>query len=97
MRMALHIRGRALVFRNIHRRQLRHINARARLEHIRQRDAENDRHRSDHFEIKDGFCTDAAQLLRVTHPGNPYHQRRDDNRHHNHFDQMDKDITGRRQ
>jgi hypothetical protein len=69
--MALHFCGCALVFRNIHRRQLRHINTRARLEHIRQRDAKNDRDRSDHFEIKNRFCADTAELLRVADPGNP--------------------------
>ncbi len=97
MRMALHFCGCALVFRNIHRRQLRHINTRARLEHIRQRDAKNDRDRSDHFEIKNRFCADTAELLRVADPGNPNHQRRNDNWHHNHLDQMNKDITGWRQ
>ncbi len=53
-------RGGLRVFRNIHRRQLRHIDAGAWLEHVRQRDAEDDGNRGDHFEIDDGFRADAA-------------------------------------
>ncbi len=49
----------------------------------------------DHFEIENGFCTDAAQLFCITDSGNTDHQRRDDNWHHDHFDQMNKDIARR--
>ena len=60
VRMALHVSGCTLVFRNIHRSQLRHINPGTRLEHVRQGDTENDRNRSDHFEIDNGFRTNTT-------------------------------------
>ena len=95
--MALHFCGRILIFRNIHGRQLRHINPGTRLENIRQRDAKNNRYGGDHFEIENGFGANTAQLFCITHPGNTNHQRGDNNRHDDHFDQMDKDIARRRQ
>ena len=60
MRMALHLSGGILVFRNINRRQLRHINARSRLKDVGQGDTQHDRHRGDHFEIDNRFGADPA-------------------------------------
>ncbi|SSM08286.1 Uncharacterised protein [Klebsiella pneumoniae] len=56
--MALHFGGGVLIFRNINCRQLRHINARPRLEDVGQGDTQHNRHRGDHFEIDNGFGTD---------------------------------------
>ncbi len=95
MRVALYFCSRALIFRNIHGRQLRHINPGTRLEHIRQRDPKDNRHGGDHFEIENSFSTNAAQLFCITDSGDTDNQRRDDNGHNNHFDQMDKDIARR--
>ena len=60
VRMALHFGGGVLIFRNINCRQLRHINARPRLEDVGQGDTQHNRHRGDHFEIDNGFGADPA-------------------------------------
>ena len=97
MSVALHLCGGVLIFRDIDRRQLRHINAAARLEDVRQGDPQHNRHRGDHFKIDNGLGADAAQLLGVAYTRNAHHQRRDDNRDDNHFNQVDKDIARRGQ
>ena len=95
--MALHLCRCTLIFRNIHRGQLRHINAATRLEDVGQGNPQHDRHGGDHFKIDNGFRADSAQLLRVANAGNPDNQRRDNNRNDDHLDQVDKDIARRRQ
>ena len=97
MRVALHFCRCALVFRNIHRRQLRHINTGTRLEHVGHGDTDNDRNRRDHFEIDDGFGANSPQLFCIANAGYSDNQRRNNNRHHNHFNQMDENIASRGQ
>ena len=97
MRVALYFRRGVLIFRNIHRRQLRHIDSAPRLEDVSQGNPQHDRHRGDHFKIDNGLRADTAQLLRIAHARNTDHQGRDDDRYDDHFNQMDKDIARRGQ
>ena len=86
----------ALIFRDIDGRQLRHIHPGTGLEDVRQSDPQNDGDGGDHLEVDNGFRTNTPELFGITNTRDTHHQCGDHNRHNNHFDQMDEDITRRR-
>ena len=87
----------ALIFRDIDGRQLRHIHPGTGLEDVRQSDPQNDGDGGDHLEVNNGFRANTPELFGITNTRDTHHQRGDHNRHNNHFNQMDEDITRRRE
>ena len=67
------------------------------LEDVRQSDPQNDGDGGDHLEVNNGFRANTPELFGITNTRDTHHQRGDHNRHNNHFDQMDEDITRRRE
>ena len=61
----------SLILRNVHRGQRRHVDAVAGLEYVGQRQPHHDGDRGDHFEVNNGFQSDAAQLFRIPTPAIP--------------------------
>ncbi len=95
--LMLHFGGGGLVLGDIHGAQGAHVDARARVEHVGQQQADHDGDGGDDLEVDDGLETDAPQLLGIADPGNTDHQRGNDNRDDDHLDQADKDIACRLQ
>ncbi len=85
--------GGGFVLGDVHGAQGAHVDARARVKHIGQHQADENGDGGDDLEIENGLETDAPQLLRVADTGDADHQRGNDNRDHDHLDQADEDIT----
>ena len=95
--LMLHFGGGGGVLGDVHGAQGAHVDARARVEHVGQYQADHNGDGGDDLEVDDGLEADTPQLLGVADPGNADHQRGNDNRDNDHLDQADKDITCRLQ
>ncbi len=95
--LMLHFGGGRLVLGDIHGTEGAHVDARARMEHVGQQQADDNGDGGDDLEVDDGLEADASQLLRIADTGDADHQRGNDNRDHDHLDQADKDVARRLQ
>ena len=69
-----HFSSSGLILGNIDRAQRAHVDPGARVEHVGQHQADQNRDGGHHLEVKNGFKTDATQLLRITNACNPDNQ-----------------------
>ncbi len=92
--MALHLLGHLLIAGNVGMAELRHIRAHARLQHVAEHKAEQDRDRGDHLEVDQRLQADAPERFAVSHASDPDHHAGEYDRHDNHLDQLDEDVAG---
>ncbi len=82
-----------LILGNIDSAQCAHVDAGARMEHVGQHQAHQNRDSGHDFEIQNGLETDTPQLLGIAHACNADDQRGDNDRDNDHLDQTNEDIA----
>jgi hypothetical protein len=71
------------------------VHPRAGLHHVDDNQADNQRKRTDHFKIEQRHRTGAADRFHAFHTGDTCHDRTEDNRGDNHFNQLNEGIAKR--
>jgi len=93
-RLTVRLRGIRCDFLAVQRSRI-DVEADARPQQVRRREAEQQCERRDDFEVQQRLAADAPDLLHVLHPGDAGHDRTEDDRSDHHLDELDEGIAER--